>query len=682
MRALVAGSLILGSLATASVPLVAQQTPAATTGEGPVLKKFQSAAAFKAWLDKEGIEPPRPVMAPPAPVAALPPVVTPPPSAPASVDAIVAQDIGALPDRSVSESLQRVPGVALNRFAADGTPENPEITNNQTKGVDEGGIIKQIGRYLVVLQDGRVFTVDLGKAAGDPMRLAGRIDVYRDEDSAASWYDEMLVFGDRILVTAYSYEEQASEITVLRMDPRGRLKREGRYLVSSNDYYSTENYATRIVGDSLVFYVPTELELEEDGSFAWPRLRRADGDAAADKGVDLLKPTDVYAPVGEVSYPVLHAVSVCPLKPDIQCKTTAFIGPSMREIYVTPDDAFLWVDGADGMPWSIDYDNAQRKACPQGRYWNHPGTDDSMIYRVPLDGSAIGAVAVRGTPENQFSFEAKGGRFRAMLAHRPEDCVDHRENPPQVLLDIPMTAFDARIRKVANHSYTPLPTYDGDDMQNRFAGDWLLYAGSSHGVPKAGETDSATLIAVPLADPTHPRKVRLSHGAKRIEPMGAGAVITGYRSDAGLSLSYVSLGRDARFASSTLLPGRFESEGRSHAFNATMRADGTGLMGIPTAMPKVRGNHGWATTQDSDLSFLELRPGQVLASVGELRVSGRKPAKGYECLVSCVDWYGNSRPIFTGGRVFALMGSQLVEGRVSGGRVMEIGRVDMTGRVR
>jgi hypothetical protein len=38
---------------------------------------------------------------------------------------------------------------------------------------------------------------------------------------------------------------------------------------------------------------------------------------------------------------------------------------------------------------------------------------------------------------------------------------------------------------------------------------------------------------------------------------------------------------------------------------------------------------------------------------------------GYECEVSCVDWYGNSRPIFTDGRIFALSGSELIEGRIA-----------------
>ena len=39
------------------------------------------------------------------------------------VDAITAQDIGALPDRSVTEALQRVPGVAINRFAGSNDPD-------------------------------------------------------------------------------------------------------------------------------------------------------------------------------------------------------------------------------------------------------------------------------------------------------------------------------------------------------------------------------------------------------------------------------------------------------------------------------------------------------------------------------------------------------------------------------
>jgi hypothetical protein len=55
---------------------------------------------------------------------------------------------------------------------------------------------------------------------------------------------------------------------------------------------------------------------------------------------------------------------------------------------------------------------------------------------------------------------------------------------------------------------------------------------------------------------------------------------------------------------------------------------------------------------------------------------------GYTCEVSCIDWYGNSRPIFTGGRVFALTGTELVEGRLERGRIREIGRLSIAGPTR
>ena len=40
------------------------------------------------------------------------------------IDSITAEDIGALPDRSVTEALQRIPGVTINRFSAGVDPDH------------------------------------------------------------------------------------------------------------------------------------------------------------------------------------------------------------------------------------------------------------------------------------------------------------------------------------------------------------------------------------------------------------------------------------------------------------------------------------------------------------------------------------------------------------------------------
>lgn len=649
LRLLLTGGAALAALAACGTAAGDPYLPL-DPAQGPALKRFASARAFEAYLASQKRKAAARTKVP-APVATFE-VAAPAPAIDAAGQASMA-------------------------------PANPEITNNQTAGVDEGGIVKQVGRYLVMLQDGRLFSADLGAAAGAPLRLADRIDVYRSPATAADWYDEMLVLGDRILVTAYDYRARASEITVFRLDAAGRFAREGRFLLSSDDYYSTENYATRLVGDRLVFYAPFALDSYGAG-FEWPRLRRADGDGEADAGEALIGPTDVFAPPGEMVWPILHTVSVCPLKPAMDCRTTAFIGPSMREFYVSPTDAFLWIGAPDGLPWSIDYANSRRRMCPHGRYRPWDDEASAMLYRLPLDGGEIGAVAAEGVPADQFAFDSRGGRFRALLSRPAPGCaVD--DAAPLALLDIPLAAFGARVRHVAARAYAPLPAIEGGQLENRFVGDWLVYGGRtgwSSLAPEGPENPRASsLFAVPLARPAAATRLELPHNSIRIERAGSDAIVTGYGGPEGLSLSYVSLqGARPAIAATAILRRRFESEGRSHAFNAWIRPDGSGLIGLPTSRRTERSLRGWSDSESSDLSFVAVSPGKALAPAGELRLRGGKPAAGYACKVSCVDWYGNSRPVFTGGRIFALLGSELVEGRMERGAIAELARLDLTGK--
>jgi outer membrane receptor for ferrienterochelin and colicin len=53
------------------------------------------------------------------------------------VDAITADDIGSLPDRSVNEALQRIPGVAISRFAS---PSDSQHYSAQGSGVAIRGL--------------------------------------------------------------------------------------------------------------------------------------------------------------------------------------------------------------------------------------------------------------------------------------------------------------------------------------------------------------------------------------------------------------------------------------------------------------------------------------------------------------------------------------------------------------
>jgi hypothetical protein len=59
----------------------------------------------------------------------------------------------------------------------------------------------------------------------------------------------------------------------------------------------------------------------------------------------------------------------------------------------------------------------------------------AMLYRIPLDGGAIGAVAANGVPADQFAFDSRDGHFRALLARSPSGCTKPEQTGALALLD-------------------------------------------------------------------------------------------------------------------------------------------------------------------------------------------------------------------------------------------------------
>ena len=382
---------------------------------------------------------------------------------------------------------------------------------------------------------------------------------------------------------------------------------------------------------------------------------------------------------------MLHTVSICPLRQEMDCRTTAFIGPPMREFYVSPTDAFLWIGAPDGLPWSIDYANLRRQDCPAGETWHRRRAQSRRCSTGSRSTAGRSARWRRKAfPPTSSPSTAATDDSAPCSRGTPPAAPSRRRPAPSPCSTSRCRTSARRIRHVSDRAYAGLPPIAAGQLENRFVGNWLVYGGrtdwsSMSPGTRQGPVESS-LVTVPLTAPAQATQLRLPHNAIRIERAGNDAVVTGYGGPEGLSLSYVSLGRARpRIAATTLLPRRFESEGRSHAFNAWVRADGSGLIGIPTVLDEGRSGRGWSDSESSELSFVAIGPDKALAPAGELGLVRPDGPRAYRCEVSCVDWYGNSRPIFTGGRIFALMGTDLVEGRMASGRIGEVGRLDLTG---
>ena len=93
------------------------------------------------------------------------------------IDSISATDIGAFPDKSVAEALQRVPGVSVTRFSI---PTDPAHFTTEPSGVLVRGLPQVRNEF-----NGRdTFSANAGRALswGDvPAELLGGVDIYKNQ---------------------------------------------------------------------------------------------------------------------------------------------------------------------------------------------------------------------------------------------------------------------------------------------------------------------------------------------------------------------------------------------------------------------------------------------------------------------------------------------------------------------
>ena len=118
-------------------------------------------------------------------------------------------------------------------------------------------------------------------------------------------------------VVGYSYARGGTEIGLFDLDAAGGLTYRATYELRSNDYYSSRNYASRLVGRKLVFYTPTLLQPWAPRPWEnLPALRRWQGDAAPPDFERILPATRIYRSDDDFDPRealALHTVTSCDL---------------------------------------------------------------------------------------------------------------------------------------------------------------------------------------------------------------------------------------------------------------------------------------------------------------------------------------------------------------------------------
>ena len=553
---------------------------------------------------------------------------------------------------------------------------SPTITNNQEAGVDEGDIVKLSGDTLVILRRGRVFTVDISHGG---LRPVDSVAAYAPGVEAdGDWYDEMLVADGWVVVIGYSYERETSEINRFRLDRRGRLRFVDSHRLTANDYYSSRNYASRLIGNRLVLYSPMSVGDEQDPLSDAPRLSRLRPNGQEtprpllDAGDVHRTPSLIEGQPAEVE--TIHTIASCDLTAaTLRCRATAVAGPSQRNVYVANDAAYLWVTQSSGRRYSDDRQTG------------------SAVYRIPLDGNAPTMARTWGGPVDQLSFaeDAERGVLNVFVlgtAFGEGMWRSEFRGGQAALLSLPLSRFGDGSSAPVTQDYRALGGLpaNGARIQNRFVGQQLLYSVSNGWWEP--QTQASTVSVVPLNG--GPVTTWLNAGGiERIEPMGRDALVVA-RTGQGVEFQTINLvdersdpyEPEPRIAHVYLLEDAYGAETRSHAFFYQPALDSPngefGILGLPV-MQDTEGDNGLFDAS-ADLAFLR-RGNDRLALLGLLQSQPDSQVED-NCIASCVDWYGDARPIFIGERVFALLGYELVEGRPSGRSIEEINRISFAPR--
>ena len=527
------------------------------------------------------------------------------------------------------------------------------VTNVQHAGVDEGGIVKVHGNHLVVLRRGRLFTVAIGDGALKPISA---VDAFApDIDPRSTWYDEMLVSGNTVIVIGYSYQRGGTEVGLFDITDEGQLSYRSTYHLRSNDYYSSRNYASRLIGNKLIFYAPQYLFYGQPFQ-TFPAVRKWHKGATAEEFRRIVPATRVYRPQTEFTDDygmALHTVTVCDLAGGgFDCQATSVLGPPGHVFYVSPDSVYVWTTT-----------------------WNHKQRATGLIFRMPLDGSGPSALRASGSPVDQFSFlQSEDQYLNVLVRSRGQgDGMWAAEvtDGDVALMRIPIMSFSDGSEMVPRSSYRPLPKPEGYTFQNRFVGKHLIYGTGSGWGYATKQAEQSNLFIVEWAR-GNSHQWTLPHGVDRIEQMGSDAVIVG-TDGKDLHFSSLRLGQWPEIVSRYTRKQASQGELRSHGFFYKPEGDDAGTLGLPISLP---GRAGYKHLFQDSAAILFLRNDSLqFREVGEL---GSQPEKAVDdrCRASCIDWYGNARPLFLRGRVFALLGYEIVEGRLDDGRMQELRRIN------
>lgn len=560
------------------------------------------------------------------------------------------------------------------------------ITNNQVNGVDEGDIVKVSGDYLLILRQGKIFSVRLSEYGASELEPLSEVDIVQPGWSKDVWYDELLVVEDIILVLGYSYTLAASQILRFKIDSHGVITYKDGIAIKSNDYFSSDNYASRLFKGKYLTYLPVDLianhpdELDGFGVNI-PKFAKLNSNTARNLiWEEIVKPIDIYKPNQVVTYPILHTMITCsPLSESFECTGKGVISSDNYEYFVSQSAFYLWTyalpkqlvtDFNYDENWNTHYESTATSQM----------SGESRLFKLEHLSQKFKFVEVDGVPVDQFSFDENEGVLNIVAVNNP---LSKNKEKAQ-LYQIEKDDFDSS----SNPQIMPYRTLylAPNFINNRFFEGWLVlgyYADINGGYKSKASVEPQFTLSLESLSTAAGLHIELGHSVDRIEKVGRKLFISGIDNDFKFRVSIINMENEPFLEGKGIFDGFLEHDTRSHAFNFRQFDNQLGVAGI--TVYKKDDNSGnallndfyWDENVPANIIFFGLDGGYDVKIAGEVKSHAQRISITDDCEISCVDWYGNSRPFFINGRIFALTGDELIELQLIGNEINEIRRVNI-----
>jgi len=533
---------------------------------------------------------------------------------------------------------------------------SPSRLDGPHEPVEEGGPVKRLGDYLIVLHRQRLFSIAI---QGGSLRSAGAVSALTVNTSLGPWsYEELLLVGDHIVLTGWS--EEGLEIGIFDIDRSGRLTRTGMWHLRATMDCFSRSYASFVVDGKLVLYSWHELDVTDDVETLLPAIRKWTETDDEDEDVPYTptaRARDVYHKRlrgGGEDGTTLHTVTVCQIPSgSLRCDSTVLLGRAADEFHASADALYLWSAAASGG------DEVLGGGRPEG-----------VLYRMAYDGSSIGRVPVSGRPFDRDSFRSDRSDLQVLLTTTASTDDDQAQSV--ALLRVPVADL-TRGRRLASSRYTALPPLRGGFGADRFAGDHVLYSFAAS-VEEGGEPFSR-IVAANLADRSV-RELKVSCLVTQIEAVGADILAAGAPTErhCGMSLTRLSASPPAVTTAHFDFPpdDHDRVDYKAFQYDSAPGPGSSGLIVVP--MTTAEAPERKYLREQGSVAFLASEA-SVLRPMGSIS-SREQDVTDDVCAGSiCDNWFSNAHAFFIGERILVLLGYELIEAKRAAGQIVETDRI-------